>query len=187
MVSLRAPCIAVAYLLLRAVEAWIVRGSEGFGLVRRMGLIVTAIVLATLINPYSYRLPLWLFESLGVPRIEISDWSSGQLATMVGMKFWCLIGVAVFAIGVSAQEPGFCSTGNPGNHALAGAHPFSPRSVLHTVVRVLVGATSSFGAEPDSATRRIISASNPDFQCPTRTGRGKSFDVVDCRYWHPVE
>ena len=100
-------CIAVAYLILRAFEAWVVKGPNGFGYVRRMSLIALAIVVATLLNPYSYRLPMWLIESLGSPRIEITDWSNGQLATLVGMKFWCLIAVAGFAVVLTRKSHDF--------------------------------------------------------------------------------
>ena len=100
-------CIVLAYLVLRAVEAVITKKREGLGLVRRMALIAGAVVAATLINPYSYRLPMWLIESLGSPRVEISDWSNGQLATLVGMKFWCLMGIALFSIGLTRKSHDF--------------------------------------------------------------------------------
>ena len=100
-------CIAIAYLMLRAFEAWVVTGSDGLGYVRRMSLIAFAIVAATLLNPYSYRLPMWLIESLGSPRIEISDWSSSQLATLVGMKFWFLIAVAGISVTLTRKSHDF--------------------------------------------------------------------------------
>ena len=100
-------CIAVAYLALRAFEALQVNGSDGWGRVRRMILISAAIVLTTLLNPYSYRLPMWLLESLGDPRPEIVDWSNGQLWSMVGLKFWFLTAAAGFAFCFSNKRRDF--------------------------------------------------------------------------------
>lgn len=100
-------CIAVAYLMLRAVEAICVRGHEGWGLVRRMTLISAAIIVATLINPYSYHLMTWLVQALGVPRPEIVDWSNGQLWTIVGLKFWMLLAIAIWALVASRKSHDF--------------------------------------------------------------------------------
>ncbi len=91
-------CIALAYLGLRAIEAVCTKRGESWGLVRRLILIGSAMALTTLINPYSFRLPLWLMESLGQPRPEIVDWSNGQLFTVVGLKFWALLIVVLFAL-----------------------------------------------------------------------------------------
>lgn len=100
-------CISVAYLMLRAFEAIQVQGRQGWGLVRRLVLISTAIVATTLLNPYSYNLPLWLLESLGDPRPEIVDWSNGQLWTLVGLKFWVLLAAAGFGLYFSRKSRDF--------------------------------------------------------------------------------
>ena len=92
------------YLAVRGLEALLVRGRGGWGLVRRMALMALVAGLATLLNPYSYRLPIWLVESLGQPRPEISDWSSDQLFSMIGAKFWMLIAVTLFALSVSRRS-----------------------------------------------------------------------------------
>lgn len=68
-------CIYSAILGLRAIEALFVRGRGGWGLVRRMSLMITVAWLATLINPYGPGLHQWLLGSLGEPRPEISEWS----------------------------------------------------------------------------------------------------------------
>ena len=100
-------CIVVAYLALRAFEAYQSHGWQGLGLVRRMGLMIVAVLATTLLNPYSYRLPLWLLESLSAPRPEIVDWSNGQLLSLVGLKFWGLAAVFVFAIAFSNRKRDF--------------------------------------------------------------------------------
>ncbi|MGI9516045.1 MAG: hypothetical protein ACR2NP_03275, partial [Pirellulaceae bacterium] len=96
-------CVFVAYLGCRAVEALFRGGplnprNAGWGIVRRMVLMGLVAILATFINPYGPRLHLWLLESLGSPRPEISDWSNHELFTVVGMKLWLLVGVTAFAI-----------------------------------------------------------------------------------------
>ena len=104
-------CIFAAYLGCRAVEAVGRRGLGGsHGLLYRLGLMLTVVVLATLVNPYSYNLLSWLFESLGRPRPEISDWSSDQLFSMIGLKFWALIAVAVGSLAFSKRSWDFAQT-----------------------------------------------------------------------------
>ena len=100
-------CIVIAYLMLRAFEAYQVKREKSWGLIRRMVLISAAVALATMVNPYSYRLPMWLLESLRNPRPEIVDWSNGQLWTLVGLKFWVLIAFAFFAIIYSSKKKDF--------------------------------------------------------------------------------
>ncbi|HMO12887.1 MAG TPA: hypothetical protein PKD64_03670 [Pirellulaceae bacterium] len=92
------------YLLMRAVEALSRRGSRGWGLTRRMVLMLCLAVLASLINPYSFQLHSWLVGSVGTPRPEILDWQNFQLFTIVGFKFWLMLGVAGFALLASKQK-----------------------------------------------------------------------------------
>ncbi len=100
-------CVYVAYLGCRAIEALSSYWPKGWGLVRRMSLMIAVAVLATLLNPYSYRLPAWLLESLGTPRPEILDWSSDQLFSMIGVKFWALVMVVAAAIAFSRRSLDF--------------------------------------------------------------------------------
>ncbi len=100
-------CIFVVYLGCRAAEALSTFWPKGWGLVRRMSLMILVGVLATLLNPYSYRLPAWLLQSLGTPRPEIMDWSSSQLYSLVGLKFWGLIALVIFALAYSKRSLDF--------------------------------------------------------------------------------
>ena len=100
-------CVYVAYLGCRALEVLTMYWPKGWGLVRRMALMMLVATLATLLNPYSYRLPMWLLESLGTPRPEILDWSSGQLLTGIGLKFWALVAVVGLAIALSKKSLDF--------------------------------------------------------------------------------
>ncbi len=97
-------CVYVAYLGMRAIESMSRRGSAGWGIVRRMALMGLVAILATLLNPYGPNLHGWLFESLGNPRPEISDWATNELTSLVGMKLWALVAVVIFAIGFSKQR-----------------------------------------------------------------------------------
>ena len=103
-------CIYVAYLGCRAIEALTSYWPKGWGLVRRMSLMIVVAILATFVNPYSYRLPMWLFESLGTPRPEILDWSSGQLMSLVGFKFWALVAISIGALVYSRKSLDFTQT-----------------------------------------------------------------------------
>ena len=78
--------------------------NSGMGLARRMALMAMVAVLATCLNPYGPRLHLWLLESLAIPRPEISDWSSRELFSMIGMKLWILVAVAGFALVFSKRK-----------------------------------------------------------------------------------
>ena len=83
------------YLSCRALEAICQRGRRGWGLVRRMALMIVVAGLATLVNPYGPGLHHWLLESLGTSRPEILDWSTQQLFGLVGAKLWILLFVVV--------------------------------------------------------------------------------------------
>lgn len=102
-------CVTLAYLGMRAVEALCQGGrlgprNAGWGITRRMILMGTVAVLATFLNPYGPNLQLWLLESLGNPRPEISDWSTSQLFTIVGMKLWLIVGITAFALFCSRKK-----------------------------------------------------------------------------------
>lgn len=100
-------CIYVAYLGCRTIEVISTFWPKGWGLVRRLSLMIIVGVLATLLNPYSYRLPAWLLESLGTPRPEILDWSANQLMSLIGLKFWGLIALVLAALAFSKRSLDF--------------------------------------------------------------------------------
>ena len=97
-------CVYCAYLGFRAIESISRRGIAGSGIARRMALMGFVAVLATLLNPYGPRLHLWLLESLGNPRPEISDWAANELTSVVGLKLWALVAVVVFSLALSRQR-----------------------------------------------------------------------------------
>ncbi len=96
--------IYLVYLSGRAFEAICQRGQAGLGLVRRMALMGLAASIACLLNPYGLALPKWLIFSIGHARPEISEWSSGQLFTLVGAKFWLFLLVGAVSICFSRRK-----------------------------------------------------------------------------------
>jgi hypothetical protein len=84
-------CIFSAYLVLRGIEAVVVRRGEAWGLLTRFGMMIAAGGLATLINPYGPRLQLWLLGSLTLPRPEILEWHPPDLASTLMLPFWLII------------------------------------------------------------------------------------------------
>ena len=90
-------CIVVAYLGLRAIEAFCMWGSAGWGRVKRFAMMATALLLATLLNPYGPRLPLWMWEALNVPRPEIDDWERLPLLTGEALGFWTIVLTTIWA------------------------------------------------------------------------------------------
>ena len=102
-------CVVIAYLGMRTIESIcqggkLSRQNAGWGITRRMILMSTVALLITFVNPYGPGLQMWLLESLGNPRPEISDWSTSQLFTLVGMKLWMLVGVSAFAIAATRKQ-----------------------------------------------------------------------------------
>lgn len=95
--------IYIAILGLRAVEAIWIRGRQSEGLVKRLVLMAVVAALATLVNPYTFRLHSWTLASVLQPRPEISDWSASHLLTLTGMKFWVLLGASLFALAYSRR------------------------------------------------------------------------------------
>lgn len=102
-------CVFIAYMGLRSAEA-LSRGGRirwhnaGWGIVRRLALMGIIAILATLVNPYGPNLHLWLLESLGSPRPEITDWSNRALFGLVGAKLWLLVFITLFALTMSKRK-----------------------------------------------------------------------------------
>jgi len=91
-------CIFIAYLGLRGFEALCSKGRESLGLLLRLGLMIAASVVATGLNPYSYRLHGWLFESLRTPRPEISEWHSIAITDPHSLPLFLLVVVVVASL-----------------------------------------------------------------------------------------
>lgn len=96
--------IFLVYLGVRGLEAAWQCGWASAGLLRRLALMGLAAALATTLNPYSYQMHLWLWEAVGYPCPEISDWCMNELWTVTGFKFWLLLGVALVSLIASRRS-----------------------------------------------------------------------------------
>lgn len=96
-------CIYSAYLGLRALEALACRGREAFGIVRRFSMMIVVAGAATLINPYGLGLHLWMLESLGTPRPEITEWLPINMLGSESMPMWCILVTWIAALLVTKR------------------------------------------------------------------------------------
>ena len=92
------------YLGCRGVEILFRKKTAGLKIIGYLTLTGVLIAGTTLLNPYGIGLHRWLLESLGQARPEISDWSNRELFTLVGMKLWALIAIALLAITFSRRR-----------------------------------------------------------------------------------
>ena len=76
----------------RTIEYMELHLTPQFRWLRRLGLIVAATSAVSLVNPYSWRLGIWLWESLRVPRPEISEWHGLQ---WTDPQSWLFSGLAI--------------------------------------------------------------------------------------------
>ena len=96
--------ILFCYLSCRGLEVCFRLGHYGYLRACQLVLLGLGLCSLTLLNPYGYQLHSWLIESLGQPRPEISDWSNRELFTLVGMKLWGLVAIAVFALSLTKRS-----------------------------------------------------------------------------------
>jgi hypothetical protein len=104
-------CILSAFLGGRAIELVVrSRFAAGQGIqagavpwktVGHLALIGAASLGALLVNPYGYKLPLWLAQSLSLPRPEVTEWARLSLESPAFLPFvlLCILVVAAFALG----------------------------------------------------------------------------------------
>ena len=90
--------VLFCYLVGRAIELLHARGLRCWPRVGRLALLGFSCALATLINPYGPRLHLWLLESLGQPRPEITEWASLAATRGAILPFFWLASVTLFAL-----------------------------------------------------------------------------------------
>lgn len=100
-------CIFTAYLVCRSIELLCRCGLAGLPVVRRFGLMIVVTGLATLVNPYGPGLHLWLLESLGTPRPEITEWHAPELFTLDSITLWLMIGLFGASILLSRRSRDF--------------------------------------------------------------------------------
>ncbi len=88
-------CVVGAYLGGRGLELLLRRGKQAQATILKFAAVGLACLAATLVNPYGYRLPLWLAESLGSPRPEITEWASPKPGDPVFIPFLLLLATAI--------------------------------------------------------------------------------------------
>lgn len=84
--------IFIAYLGLRSLEAYWMGRADRHRLAMEHAMVVLFSLAATLWNPYGYRFHQWMFESLGSPRPEITEWLPPEW-NLVWLPFWVLVAV----------------------------------------------------------------------------------------------
>ena len=83
------------YLGLRAIESVVIWKS--WGRFRRFVLVGIGMMAAIFINPYHYRLPLWVAEDIYLPHPEVTDWMSLNLLSEAAIPFWIIVVMSVAA------------------------------------------------------------------------------------------
>lgn len=92
-------CIVSAYLGIQGCELLVrSRGSENIVSFFHLFAIGVACWLCTLLNPYGFGLHLWLAESLGNPRPEITEWASLKFSDEFFLPFAMMAVLTVAAI-----------------------------------------------------------------------------------------
>ncbi len=97
-------CVMAVYLALRAVEALLAHGRQAWSTAALLGAIVIAAGLATIVNPYGLELHQWLWESLGVPRPEITEWRPPEFLSLVWPTWWLMVALSLAAL-VATRQP----------------------------------------------------------------------------------
>lgn len=96
-------CVLLAIFGIHASRMLLRRDADGWRSVRWLSGIAAASTLAVLFNPYGLELPLWMLESLGQPRPEISEWASVFNGGVAIIPFLALTTLAVTALTTGRQ------------------------------------------------------------------------------------
>ncbi len=96
--------ILAAFLFLKLAElAWERRREAWPRICYPLG-VLAACGLATLANPYGWKLWTWLYGALSVPRPEVSEWGALRLGDEIFLPFLLLAGFVVFGL-AGTREP----------------------------------------------------------------------------------
>lgn len=104
-------CLFAGYLGLRSIEAIARRGRAAWGLVARFGMMIFAGGLATLVNPYSFRLQAWLIDALSRPWPEISEWHGPSFSDPMSRPWWILVAATIVTVATSRRPYDFTHLG----------------------------------------------------------------------------
>lgn len=96
--------ILSTFLVGRAIEVVLKLRREGLGAAAGLLGVAVASAAATLLNPYGAGLHRWLWESLGAPRPEITEWLPATPDNPVFWPFVTLLVVAAVALAVTDRR-----------------------------------------------------------------------------------
>lgn len=89
--------ILLTYLAGRSVELLYRQGTEAWRTVGSLAAVGAASLAAVLVNPYVHELPLWLVQSLGRPRPEITEWAAPSPGDPMFVPFALLLALFVLS------------------------------------------------------------------------------------------
>ncbi len=131
-------CILAAYLGLRCLELLMAQGRQAWPTIGLLAALATATGLATLFNPYGWKLHHWLLQSLGARRPEILEWLPPELFSPVWPAWWLLVAMFVAATcWCHRRRRDLTHLAHALLDAVAGVRASSPHRVLCHPVRVL--------------------------------------------------
>ena len=82
----------------RCVELYVAQPQQFAAKIKQLVAIGGCACFAPLVNPYGWRLPAWLIESLSRPRPEITEWARPTFAHPVMIPLLILAGAALFSV-----------------------------------------------------------------------------------------
>ena len=97
-------CVLIALMGGRSLEIFILRGRAAWPTVLGLAGIVVACLGATLLNPYGVEMLVWLRDSLGRPRPEITEWAPPKPSDPVFVPLVLLVLVAVAALSTTQRK-----------------------------------------------------------------------------------
>ena len=97
-------CVFAAYFVFRSIEALVRDRQTGTRTAMQMGGLVAVGCLATLANPYGWKLHQWLLQSLTIPRPEIVEWHPMSWSSEPFLPFAALMGLCVAGLAFSKRK-----------------------------------------------------------------------------------
>lgn len=97
-------CVVGAYLGGRIVEAALQACSGRWARVLALSVLGSSCLVATLANPYGWKLHQWLWISLGQPRPEITEWAPPKMADPIYWQWIALLAVAIASLWATRRQ-----------------------------------------------------------------------------------
>jgi len=84
-------CVLAVYLSVRGLEAWLAYRWDAWPLLVRLAAPLAASGMATLLNPYGFKLHAWLWGALSESRPEIIEWRRPELFGVAWLPWWVFV------------------------------------------------------------------------------------------------